>query len=1205
VYVAASGAIALGDATRAVSAANGAIGIVATGAVTMGQAVTTTDLGATARVISIAGASVAVSQNIQAANNGQISITSAAGAITRSAGVVGSPGSTSTLVLSSAASIGADGAPLNVAKASWLFTDVGTIRAAAAAGGIFISQANGVQLGDGTAGLSATGGNVDVSAGGPITTGSSFPVSASGATSDLYLSGTALAISGTISAGRVVNLTGSVAGISIAAATGIVNGGTGLMTFNNVVTHSAGQINLGSGGAQFVGDYVGSGTASLAGNATGVLNFAGNATFGGFTANTGTIVMNGSAATQQFDSNGNVICNFTVDNTGAGRGVQLVNHGVGQTGGSFVLTLTAGYLDLNGQGWIATSGATAPTAGQFNGVNGSLSLASLTELRCAILNTTAGTYSISNPAAGPNSLITASGSIDIEGPFSNPAFATLVMTGTPTTLKTGAAVVLGTLKIGIGTTGIASGPTATVALASALQLASDLQINDEGALDVTTFDITIAGNWTNRVEAAGASARFNAEARTVTFTKPVGVPISIVGSNDWWNFACTVAGQTIQFDNHPAVQTFINGITVTGTSTNKISLTRLNPAGGNPTDPTDPTQAHLFWDIDVRPTVTVGLLLNWVDVFYSNANLNPIIATTTVSVSPFSSHWCYKWLSGLILVYSYAEDSDGNGKIDRIRVQAATSIGNDFSGFSVNVAGYTVTGYSRPVPGNNFYIRLEEQSYNDSGATPAWTITSNTSLKDDSTGTKLAISFTDPSPMTPVDTAIPRIAYTLALPNSGHVFVHMSEPVYATGPAISFLGGGGYTVSGPPAAVTTVSGGGISEFMLSGSALTAQAIAGGADTITLANAKDAGIPPVDAFLGNSSLPHPTYPTALGNYSAYDVPPAHGGVGIPPPYTPNAAAATHRVSDVLVDVPMAAVGDPGYFIWPIYAKDSVKLSLSDSAIAALTPAQTASQGIGLIRAFDGSEWLRAQTITLQARMQSALPGISGATLWFDSNVPAALTSAYGLWLPKFAQTGFSGLVPFPNAPSWGRGASASIGSSPGSGLYNFTIPASDPRVVSISKLDFFFTLQSDPAGEPLYVLRLDLPAGAAPGAVPADSAAWHWYLNLKPFSFQLHNVTLQKGGTTILNNVIDPTKGQTARLSYQLASAGSVTVTVFTLDGDVVMRLVNGQQAAGDYSVDWNGRNMSGAAVARGLYFVRIVAPGIDEIRKVLVVRNQN
>jgi flagellar hook assembly protein FlgD len=65
----------------------------------------------------------------------------------------------------------------------------------------------------------------------------------------------------------------------------------------------------------------------------------------------------------------------------------------------------------------------------------------------------------------------------------------------------------------------------------------------------------------------------------------------------------------------------------------------------------------------------------------------------------------------------------------------------------------------------------------------------------------------------------------------------------------------------------------------------------------------------------------------------------------------------------------------------------------------------------------------------------------------------------------------------------------------------------------------------------------------------------------------------------------------------------VTITVFTLDGDVVARLANSSsQAAGDYVVSWNGRNLSGAAVARGLYFVRIVAPGLDEIRKVLVVR---
>jgi hypothetical protein len=39
-------------------------------------------------------------------------------------------------------------------------------------------------------------------------------------------------------------------------------------------------------------------------------------------------------------------------------------------------------------------------------------------------------------------------------------------------------------------------------------------------------------------------------------------------------------------------------------------------------------------------------------------------------------------------------------------------------------------------------------------------------------------------------------------------------------------------------------------------------------------------------------------------------------------------------------------------------------------------------------------------------------------------------------------------------------------------------------------------------------------------------------------------------------------------------------------------------------VSWDGRNRAGQAVSRGVYFIRIVAPGIDEIRKVLVAKNR-
>ena len=297
---------------------------------------------------------------------------------------------------------------------------------------------------------------------------------------------------------------------------------------------------------------------------------------------------------------------------------------------------------------------------------------------------------------------------------------------------------------------------------------------------------------------------------------------------------------------------------------------------------------------------------------------------------------------------------------------------------------------------------------------------------------------------------------------------------------------------------------------------------------------------------------------------------------------------------MIDLPPPLSGsyDPAtYFAWPIYAKDALTLTLSDAQIANLTAAQSAAEGIGLIRAFDGSQWLRPQTVTVQSRVSASL-GSAQPSIAYDTNVASTYKGANGLWLPTHSQTAFSGLDAYPDTLA----ASKSGAVSEATGLWNLSVPNTDGKINGVANgsiFDFFLTLSGAPSD--LNVARLDIASGVS---IPSD-----WYLHIKPFSFFFHNVNLQKGGATILNNVIDPTKGQTARLSYQLPSDGSVTVTVFTLDGDVVARLVNGRQSAGDYSVDWNGRNLAGNAVARGLYFVRIVASGVDEIRKVLVVRN--
>jgi flagellar hook assembly protein FlgD len=60
--------------------------------------------------------------------------------------------------------------------------------------------------------------------------------------------------------------------------------------------------------------------------------------------------------------------------------------------------------------------------------------------------------------------------------------------------------------------------------------------------------------------------------------------------------------------------------------------------------------------------------------------------------------------------------------------------------------------------------------------------------------------------------------------------------------------------------------------------------------------------------------------------------------------------------------------------------------------------------------------------------------------------------------------------------------------------------------------------------------------------------------------------------------------------------------VFDLSGSIVNVLQHGTQAPGEYSTAWDGKNRGGRAVARGIYFIRVVGPGFDQILKVLVVR---
>ena len=105
-----------------------------------------------------------------------------------------------------------------------------------------------------------------------------------------------------------------------------------------------------------------------------------------------------------------------------------------------------------------------------------------------------------------------------------------------------------------------------------------------------------------------------------------------------------------------------------------------------------------------------------------------------------------------------------------------------------------------------------------------------------------------------------------------------------------------------------------------------------------------------------------------------------------------------------------------------------------------------------------------------------------------------------------------------------------------------------------------------------------------------------------WSFKIRTTTLQRGGVTILNNVIDLNSGENTVVQVDMKESGNLNVIVMTLDGNIIKYLRHGHTDAGTHYYNWNGTNNGGSKVARGLYFVRVIGPGIDETRKVMCVK---
>ena len=74
------------------------------------------------------------------------------------------------------------------------------------------------------------------------------------------------------------------------------------------------------------------------------------------------------------------------------------------------------------------------------------------------------------------------------------------------------------------------------------------------------------------------------------------------------------------------------------------------------------------------------------------------------------------------------------------------------------------------------------------------------------------------------------------------------------------------------------------------------------------------------------------------------------------------------------------------------------------------------------------------------------------------------------------------------------------------------------------------------------------------------------------------------------------------IDYALPEKNAVMLQIFDLTGKLVRTLVNAEQSAGRYRVEWDGQNANGQPQASGVYFYKMTAGAYAETRKMLLVR---
>jgi hypothetical protein len=90
-------------------------------------------------------------------------------------------------------------------------------------------------------------------------------------------------------------------------------------------------------------------------------------------------------------------------------------------------------------------------------------------------------------------------------------------------------------------------------------------------------------------------------------------------------------------------------------------------------------------------------------------------------------------------------------------------------------------------------------------------------------------------------------------------------------------------------------------------------------------------------------------------------------------------------------------------------------------------------------------------------------------------------------------------------------------------------------------------------------------------------------------------------TQLAGNYPNPFNPETT-ISYSMKEAGSVSIDIYNIKGQLVKHLVKGDMAAGNHTVVWNGTDNNNRAVSSGVYFYKMNSGNYSSTKKMIMMK---